>query len=314
MAGNQRVYKQRIRSTQTLQKVFRAMELIASSRIGAASRNAQEASPYDHALSQAVAAVGTYAHLEHPITRERTDTNRVAVLVVTSDRGMAGAYSATVLRESERLIDQLVEKGRKPVVFTFGRRAHSYFTFRERDVEYSWAGQSDRPSDATIDEVATVLLDYFLHPPSAGGVAEVHIVFTRYVSMVSQVPEVRRMLPLKVVDVAGAGELDEAGNEALEKELAEKHGSSMPLYEFEPGPSEVLDALLTRYMGSRIRNALLQSAASELASRQQAMHTATDNAEDLIITYTRLANAARQGDITQEITEIVSGADALGAE
>ena len=314
MAGNQRVYKQRIRSTQTLQKVFRAMELIASSRIGAASRNAQEASPYDHALSQAVAAVGTYSHLEHPITRERTDTNRVAVLVVTSDRGMAGAYSATVLRESERLIDQLVEEGRDPVVFTFGRRAHSYFTFRERDVEYSWAGQSDRPSDATIDEVATVLLDYFLQPPSAGGVAEVHIVFTRYVSMVSQVPEVRRMLPLKVVDVEGAGELDDAGNEALEKELAAKHGSSMPLYEFEPGPSEVLDALLTRYMGSRIRNALLQSAASELASRQQAMHTATDNAEDLITTYTRLANAARQGDITQEITEIVSGADALGAE
>ena len=314
MAGNQRVYKQRIRSTQTLQKVFRAMELIASSRIGAASRNAQEASPYDHALSQAVAAVGTYSHLEHPITRERTDTNRVAVLVVTSDRGMAGAYSATVLRESERLIDQLVEEGRDPVVFTFGRRAHSYFTFRERDVEFSWAGQSDRPSDAVIDEVAAVLLDYFLHPPSAGGVAEVHIVFTRYVSMVSQVPEVRRMLPLKVVDVEGAGELDEAGNEALEKELAAKHGSSMPLYEFEPGPSEVLDALLTRYMGSRIRNALLQSAASELASRQQAMHTATDNAEDLITTYTRLANAARQGDITQEITEIVSGADALGAE
>ena len=314
MAGNQRVYKQRIRSTQTLQKVFRAMELIASSRIGAASRNAQEASPYDHALSQAVAAVGTYSHLEHPITRERTDTNRVAVLVVTSDRGMAGAYSATVLRESERLIDQLVEEGRDPVVFTFGRRAHSYFTFRERDVEFSWVGQSDRPSDAVIDEVAAVLLDYFLYPPSAGGVAEVHIVFTRYVSMVSQVPEVRRMLPLKVVDVEGAGELDDAGNEALEKELAAKRGSSMPLYEFEPGPSEVLDALLTRYMGSRIRNALLQSAASELASRQQAMHTATDNAEDLITTYTRLANAARQGDITQEITEIVSGADALGAE
>jgi len=152
------------------------------------------------------------------------------------------------------------------------------------------------------------------HAAAAGGVAEVHIVFTRYVSMVSQVPEVRRMLPLKVVDVEGAGELDDAGNEALEKELAAKHGGSMPLYEFEPGPSEVLDALLTRYMGSRIRNALLQSAASELASRQQAMHTATDNAEDLIITYTRLANAARQGDITQEITEIVSGADALGSE
>ena len=314
MAGNQRVYKQRIRSTQTLQKVFRAMELIASSRIGAASRNAQEASPYDHALSQAVAAVGTYSHLEHPITRERTDTNRVAVLVVTSDRGMAGAYSATVLRESERLIDQLVEKGRKPVVFTFGRRAHSYFTFRERDVEFSWAGQSDRPSDATIDEVATVLLDYFLQPPSAGGVAEVHIVFTRYVSMVSQVPEVRRMLPLTVVDIDGPGELNRDDIAAAQIKARPDPTAAAPLYEFAPSAAEVLDGLLTRYVHSRIRNALLQAAASELASRQQAMHTATDNAEDLITTYTRLANAARQGDITQEITEIVSGADALGAE
>jgi len=314
MAGNQRVYKQRIRSTQTLQKVFRAMELIASSRIGAASRNAQEASPYDHALSQAVAAVGTYSHLEHPITRERTDTNRVAVLVVTSDRGMAGAYSATVLRESERLIDQLVEEGRDPVVFTFGRRAHSYFTFRERDVEFSWAGQSDRPSDATIDEVATVLLDYFLQPPSAGGVAEVHIVFTRYVSMVSQVPEVRRMLPLTVVDIDGPGELNRDDIAAAQIKARPDPTAAAPLYEFAPSAAEVLDGLLTRYVHSRIRNALLQAAASELASRQQAMHTATDNAEDLITTYTRLANAARQGDITQEITEIVSGADALGAE
>ncbi len=314
MAGNQRVYKQRIRSTQTLQKVFRAMELIASSRIGAASRNAQEASPYDHALSQAVAAVGTYSHLEHPITRERTDTNRVAVLVVTSDRGMAGAYSATVLRESERLIDQLVEEGRDPVVFTFGRRAHSYFTFRERDVEYSWAGQSDRPSDAVIDEVATVLLDYFLQPPSAGGVAEVHIVFTRYVSMVSQVPEVRRMLPLTVVDIDGPGELNRDDIAAAQIKARPDPTAAAPLYEFAPSAAEVLDGLLTRYVHSRIRNALLQAAASELASRQQAMHTATDNAEDLITTYTRLANAARQGDITQEITEIVSGADALGAE
>ena len=314
MAGNQRVYKQRIRSTQTLQKVFRAMELIASSRIGAARRNAQGASPYDHALSEAVAAVGTYSHLEHPITRERMDTNRVAVLVVTSDRGMAGAYSATVLRESERLIDQLVDEGRDPVVFTFGRRAHSYFTFRERDVEYSWAGQSDRPSDATIDEVATVLLDYFLQPPSAGGVAEVHIVFTRYVSMVSQVPEVRRMLPLTVVDIDGPGELNRDDIAAAQIKARPDPTATAPLYEFAPSAAEVLDGLLTRYVHSRIRNALLQAAASELASRQQAMHTATDNAEDLIITYTRLANAARQGDITQEITEIVSGADALGAE
>ena len=314
MAGNQRVYKQRIRSTQTLQKVFRAMELIASSRIGAARRDAQEAGPYDHALSHAVAAVGTYAHLDHPITRERSDTRRVAVLVVTSDRGMAGAYSATILREAERLIDQLVQEGKEPVVFTAGRRAASYFAFRGQQVEFSWAGESDRPSPEVIDSVSTLLLEYFLAPVEAGGVAEVHIIFTRYVSMVSQVPEVRRMLPLTVVDIDGPGELNRDDIAAAQIKARPDPTAAAPLYEFAPSATEVLDGLLTRYVHSRIRNALLQAAASELASRQQAMHTATDNAEDLITTYTRLANAARQGDITQEITEIVSGADALGAE
>ena len=310
MAGNQRVYKQRIRSTQTLQKVFRAMELIASSRIGAARRNAQEAGPYDHALSQAVAAVASHADLNHPITRDREDTRRVALLVVTSDRGMAGAYSATILRESERLMSQLIEEGKEPVIFTSGRRADSYFSFRGRPVEFSSTGESDRPSNAMIDEIATVLLEYFLAPPEAGGVAEVYIVFTRYVSMVSQVPEVRRMLPLAVVDIDGPAAPDPGGP------TDGRPGANRadPLYEFEPSAGMVLDALLRRYVRSRIRNALLQAAASELASRQQAMHTATDNAEELITTYTRLANAARQGDITQEITEIVSGADALAAE
>ena len=314
MAGNQRVYKQRIRSTQTLQKVFRAMELIASSRIGQARRNAQEASPYDHALSQAVAALGTYSRFEHPITQERTDTKRVAILVVTSDRGMAGAYSATILRETGRLIEELVKEGKEPVIFTFGRRAQSYFSFRGTPIEFSWTGQSDRPSDEAIEEVATTLLDYFLQPAEAGGVAEVHIVFTRYVSMVSQVPEVRRMLPLTVVDIDGPGELNRDDIAAAQIKARPDPTAAAPLYEFAPSAAEVLDGLLTRYVHSRIRNALLQSAASELASRQQAMHTATDNAEDLITTYTRLANAARQGDITQEITEIVSGADALGSE
>ena len=314
MAGNQRVYKQRIRSTQTLQKVFRAMELIASSRIGQARRNAQEASPYDHALSQAVAALGTYSRFEHPITQERTDTKRVAILVVTSDRGMAGAYSATILRETGRLIEELVKDGKEPVIFTFGRRAQSYFSFRGTPIEFSWTGQSDRPSDEAIEEVATTLLDYFLQPAEAGGVAEVHIVFTRYVSMVSQVPEVRRMLPLTVVDIDGPGELNRDDIAAAQIKARPDPTAAAPLYEFAPSATEVLDGLLTRYVHSRIRNALLQAAASELASRQQAMHTATDNAEDLITTYTRLANAARQGDITQEITEIVSGADALGSE
>ncbi|WP_067778764.1 F0F1 ATP synthase subunit gamma [Actinomyces vulturis] len=313
MSGKQRIYKEKIRATMTLKKVFRAMELIAASRIGQARVNAQEAGPYDAALSQAVAAVGTYSHLDHPITRERTDTNRVAVLVVTSDRGMAGAYSATILRESERLLESLKDEGKEPVLFTFGRRAHSYFAFRDQNVEFSWTGESDRPTDRTINEVSKVLLEYFLAPADAGGVAEVHIVFTRFKTMVSQVPEVRRMLPLTVVDVDGPGELNRediaAGHAYQRPELS----GAQPLYEFEPSPAAVLDALLPRYVASRIRNALLQSAASELASRQSAMHTATDNAEELITNYTRLANAARQGEITQEITEIVSGADALSA-
>lgn len=311
MSGNQRIYKQRIRSTETLKKVFRAMELIAASRIGAARNNAQSASPYDHALSQAVAAVGTYSDLDHPITRERTDTNRVAVLVVTSDRGMAGAYSATILRESEKLLERLAEEGKEPVLFVFGRRAESYFSFRGREVEFAWTGESDRPTDRTINELSQTLLEYFLAKPSAGGVAEVHIVFTRFKTMVTQVPEVRRMLPLTVVDVDGPGELNRDDVAATQDAFHAEDTEAMPLYEFEPSPQAVLDALLPRYVASRIRNALLQSAASELASRQRSMHTATDNAQELITNYTRLANAARQAEITQEISEIVSGADAL---
>ncbi|MDO5063820.1 MAG: F0F1 ATP synthase subunit gamma [Actinomyces bowdenii] len=320
MAGNQRVYKQRIRSTQTLQKVFRAMELIASSRIGAARRLAQEASPYDRALGQAVAAVGAHAHLDHPLLTQisqESDNPRVAVLVCTSDRGMAGAYSAVILRESERLIAQLVEEGKEPRIYTFGRRAQSYFAFRGRAIERAWTGESDRPTEATMAEVSSTLLTEFL-APAQEGVGEVYIVFTRYVSMVSQVPEVRRMLPLIVVGEeappAGGEQQPQAGAPgAAQAPQQAAHQGAPALYEFEPSAEEVMGALLQRYVATRIRNALLQSAASELASRQQAMHTATENAEDLIITYTRLANAARQGDITQEITEIVSGADALGS-
>ena len=312
MAGAQRVYKQRINSTKTLKKVFRAMELIAASRIGAAREAAQSSGPYNAALSRAVAAVASYSGLDHPITRERTDTNRVAVLVVTSDRGMAGAYSATILRESERLIEHLVEEGKEPVIYTCGRRAQGYFSFPDRPVEKSWVGESDRPSPQMIDDISATLLSTFLAKPEDGAVSEVHIVFTRFKTMVTQVPEVRRMLPLRVVD--GPGELVREDVAATQERFHAEETAAMPLYEFEPSSAEVLNALLPRYVASRINDALLQSAASELASRQRAMHTATDNAEELITTYTRLANAARQGEITQEITEIVSGADALAGK
>ena len=180
MGGQQRIYKQRIASTTTLAKVFRAMEMIAASRIGAARRAATEAGPYEKALTQVVAAVAVHTDLDHPLTEEREDTNRVAILVVASDRGMAGAYSATILRESEKLIADLREDGYEPVVYTFGRRASAYFRFRGVDIEREWEGESDSPSPETAREMANVLLERFLDPDPDTGVGALHLVYTRF--------------------------------------------------------------------------------------------------------------------------------------
>ena len=308
MGGQQRIYKQRIASTTTLAKVFRAMEMIAASRIGAARRAATKAGPYEKALTQAVAAVAVHTDLDHPLTLEREDTKRVAILVVASDRGMAGAYSATILRESEKLISDLTADGFEPLLYTFGRRAAAYFRFRGVTIEREWEGESDSPSPETARDIASVLLERFLDPDPTTGVGSLHLVYTRFKTVMSQVPEVRQMLPLTVVDTPESDEEREA-----ERGYADDPASALPEYEFIPSPEAVLDTLLPLYVEARIHNVLLQSAASELASRQRAMHTATDNAEELITKYTRLANSARQAEITQEITEIVGGADALSA-
>jgi len=297
MAGSQRIYRQRIKSTQSLKKMFRAQELIAASRIGRARDRVSMAAPYSRAITRAVSAVATHSNVTHPFLVDRTDTKRVAVLLIASDRGMAGAYSASVIRETERLIERLESEGKQVALYVSGRRAVTYYTFRGRDVEGSWTGHSDAPSTEIAGEISEALLDAFRAPADQGGVAEVHIVFTQFVNMVTQRPRVIRLLPLEVVE----------GVEPAED------AEQLPLYEFEPEPAVVLDALLPRYVRSRIYASLLQAAASELAARQRAMHTATDNAEDLIRTYTRLANQARQGEITQEISEIVSGADALAS-
>lgn len=297
MAGQQRVYRQRIRSTQSLKKMFRAQELIAASRIGRARDRMTAASPYATAITRAVSALATHSDIRHPLLAERHDTDRVAVLLIASDRGMAGAYSASVIRETEALVERLEADGKQVRLYICGRRAEAYYTFRNRELAASWTGQSDAPSAELADEIATRLLDAFAAPADEGGVGELHIVSTRFENMVSQRPQVIRMLPMEVVD--GVVEHDEA--------------EALPLYEFEPGTQEVLDALLPRYVRTRIFACLLHAAASELASRQRAMHTATENAEDLIRTYTRLANQARQAEITQEISEIVSGADALAS-
>jgi F-type H+-transporting ATPase subunit gamma len=297
MAGSQRIYRQRIKSTQSLKKMFRAQELIAASRIGRARDRVSMAAPYSRAITRAVSAVATHSHTSHPFLVERDDTKRVAVLLIASDRGMAGAYSASVIRETERLIERLEHEGKQVALYVSGRRAVTYYTFRGRDVEGTWTGHSDAPSTDVAGEIYDALLDAFRAPADQGGVAEVHIVYTQFVNMVTQRPRVIRLLPLEVVEGV---------------EPPEDH-EQLPLYEFEPDPAVVLDALLPRYVRSRIYASLLQAAASELAARQRAMHTATDNAEDLIRTYTRLANQARQGEITQEISEIVSGADALAS-
>jgi F-type H+-transporting ATPase subunit gamma len=297
VAGTQRVYRQRIRSTQSLKKIFRAMELIAASRIAKARGRVTAATPYSRALTRAVSAVATHSDVTHPLTTERTDTNRVAVLVMASDRGMAGAYSASVIRAAERLMEDLIAEGKEPVLYAVGRRAVSYYGYRGREVVREWTGSSDAPTYEVATEIADTLLEAFLAPAGAGGVSEMHVVFTRFVSMVSQVPTVIRMLPLEVV-------------EGIEPAGAHQ---ALPLYDFEPSPEAVLDAMLPRYIRSRIYTCMLQAAASELAARQRAMQTATDNAEELIRTYTRQANQARQAEITQEISEIVSGADALAS-
>jgi F-type H+-transporting ATPase subunit gamma len=297
MAGQQRVYRQRIKSTQSLKKMFRAQELIAASRIGRARGRMASAAPYARAITRAVSAVATHSDITHPLLAERTDTKRVAVLLIASDRGMAGAYSASVIRETERLVERLQGQGKEVALYVSGRRAEAYYRFRRRELAAAWTGQSDAPTSELAEEIASTLLEAFAAPADEGGVGELHIVSTQFVNMVSQRPQVIRMLPLEVVEGVAPSSA----------------GDALPLYEFEPDPDQVLDALLPRYVRSRIFSCLLQAAASELAARQRAMHTATENAEDLVRMYTRLANQARQAEITQEISEIVSGADALAS-
>ncbi|HLS33164.1 MAG TPA: FoF1 ATP synthase subunit gamma, partial [Brevibacterium sp.] len=247
MGAQQRVYKQRIRSTQTLSKMFRAMELIAASRIGRARDQATKASPYAVALTRATSAVASHANTGHPLLQERTDTDRVAVLVCTADRGMAGSYTANVLRAADQLMERLAEEGKEVDLYVVGRRGIGFYSFRGRHIVQSWGGQSDKPDAALAREIADVALRAFLAPADEGGVSELHIVFTKFMSMVRQEPFVRRMLPLEVVEG-----------------VAEPGAKALPLYEFEPSANAVLDQLLPLYIRSRIYNALLQAAASEL--------------------------------------------------
>lgn len=297
MGAQLRVYRQKIKSAQTTKKITRAMELISASRIQKAQARVAASSPYARAITRAVSAVATYSNVDHVLTTEPEKIERAAIVIFSSDRGLAGAFNSNVLKESEKLAELLRSQGKEVVYFLVGRKAQGYFSFRRRAFERVWTGNTDSPEFEQAKEVADAILESFLRDAADGGVDEIHVIYNRFVSMLTQEPQVVRLLPLEVVE--GVEEPDRT--------------HVLPLYEFEPDVNTVLDSLLPVYIESRIFNAMLQSAASKHAATQKAMKAASDNADKLITDYTRLANNARQAEITQQISEIVGGADALSS-
>jgi F-type H+-transporting ATPase subunit gamma len=295
MPAQVREYRARIRSAQTTKKITRAMELISASRIAKAQQRVAASLPYARAVTRAVSAVATYTNVDHILTREAENPRRAAIVVFTSDRGLAGAFNSSILKKSEELAELLRSEGKEVVSYLVGRKAVGYYRFRRREYVRDWVGGTDNPDAETAREIADAVVAHFVQDTDEGGVDEIHVVYSRFVSMLTQTPEMLRLLPLEVVEgVEVPGE-----NEVL------------PLYEFEPDATEVLDALLPAYIESRLYSAMLESAASKHAATQRAMKAASDNADTLIRDYTRLANNARQQEITQQISEIVGGADAL---
>ena len=292
MGAQLRVYRRRMRSVKATKKITRAMELISASRIVKAQQRVAASSPYANELTNAVSAVATFSNTVHPLTSAANNPKRAAVLIITADRGMAGAYSNAAIKEGDTLIAGLRGRGLEVDAYLIGRKAVNFYRFRNREIAGSWTGFSDNPTFDNAKEVSEALISNFLNE---SGADELHIVFTQFKSMITQEPLSDQLLPL-----------------ADKSESAEPRGI-MPMYEFESSAEGVLDALLPRYVEARVFNALLQSAASEHAARRRAMKSATDNADELIKSLTRLANAARQAEITQEISEIVGGADALAS-
>ena len=294
MAAELRVYRRRIKAVQSTKKITKAMELIAASRIAKAQAAVNAARPYEREITNVLSALASQSTVDHPLVNEKPNPRRAAVLVITSDRGLAGGYSSNALKQAEALSNLLRSEGKEPVSYLVGRKGVAFYRFRNRPVEDSWSGFSEKPQYSDAKVVADTLIEAFLRDTDEGGVDEIHVVFTEYVSALTQRPIAVRVLPL-----------------VIEESDAPPPEGPLPLYEFEPEAEALLDALLPRYVETRVYAALLAAAASESASRRRAMKSATDNAEDLIKSLTRAANAARQAEITQEISEIVGGANAL---
>ncbi|CAN5367888.1 F0F1 ATP synthase subunit gamma [soil metagenome] len=315
MAGQLRVLRRRIRSVQSTKKITKAMELIAASRIAKAQTRVEASKPYSNEITRVLSALASTADIDHPLLVERENPKRAGVLVVTSDRGLAGGYSSNALRTAEELMALLRSESKEPVLFVIGRKGVGYYRFRNRPMAGQWTGFSEQPGFEDAREVSQALIRSYVAGgeedavgPADGdddgrrivGVDELHIVFTEFTSMITQTPVANRMVPLVVEEV----EYEEG--ERTEEQL-------LPAYEFEPEADTLLDALLPKYITTRIYAALLESAASESASRRRAMKAATDNADEIAKELNRRANQARQAEITQEISEIVGGADALAA-
>jgi len=305
MGAQLRVLRRRIRSVESTKKITRAQELIAASRIIKAQQRVEAARPYGRAMLTALEAVASRSILDHPLLNETADPQRSAVVVITADRGFAGGYSSNALREAEKLLGFLREQGQETTLYVVGRKGISFYRFRGRELAAEWSGFTADPNYEHAAEIGGRVLQDFLTPVDEGGVDEIHVVYTRYVNMVTQRPHARRLLPLVVEE-----EEVPPGEDGIELH-ATPVGQVEALYDFEPSPEEVLDSLLPKYVNVLIYDALLASAASEHASRQRAMKSATDNAEELIKSFTIEANKARQAEITQEISEIVGGVDAL---
>ncbi|GLW63620.1 ATP synthase gamma chain [Actinomadura rubrobrunea] len=293
MAAQLRQLRQRIRSVKSTAKITRAQEMIATSRIVKAQQAVEASKPYADQITRALSAlISHHVGIKHPLLTEQPEDKRSAVLVITSDRGFAGGYNANVIREAESLITALREQGREPVPYVIGNKGITWYRFRNREMAAEWRGISDRPDFASAERVGRRLTEDFLKSDAEGGVGEIHVVYTEFVSMLTQRAQVRRLLPVEVV-------------ESTEPDVVP------PAYDFEPSPEAALDLLLPNYIESRIYHMLLQSAASYHASVRRAMKSATDNANELLGVYTRQMNQARQAAITQEISEIVGGAEAL---
>ncbi len=316
MPAQLRELRQRIRSVNSTKKITKAQELIATSRITRAQARVTASKPYAHEITEVLSALaGASTSLNHPLLTERENPKRAAVLIVTSDRGMCGGYNSNVLRAAEELQQLLRSQGKEPVLYVLGQKGVSFYKFRERALEGSWTGFSQQPAYTDAAEASEQMVASFLAgaddtvdgggADGTQGVDELHIVYTQFDSMLTQTPVVRRMAPL---EITYADDVSETGDDEV---AVAEHQGPVAGYEFEPSPEALLGALLPRYIGTRIYAALLDAAASESAARRTAMKAATDNANELVQTLSRQANQARQAQITQEISEIVGGANAL---